>query len=79
MASYPTFDPNDFGSYSPESWRNRAIADVYEPGSTFKIVTAAAALEAGVVRENDRIDCGDGHRSPSSATSASATTSRTAC
>ena len=60
MASYPTFDPNDFGSYPPESWRNRAIADVYEPGSTFKIVTAAAALEAGVVRENDRIDCGMG-------------------
>jgi cell division protein FtsI (penicillin-binding protein 3) len=60
MASYPTFDPNDFGSYSPESWRNRAVADVYEPGSTFKIVTAAAALEAGVVRENDMIDCGGG-------------------
>ncbi|HEX4497491.1 MAG TPA: penicillin-binding protein 2 [Thermoanaerobaculia bacterium] len=60
MASYPTFDPNDFGSYPPESWRNRAIADVYEPGSTFKIVTAAAALEAGVVRASDRIDCGMG-------------------
>ena len=60
MASYPSFDPNDFGSYSPESWRNRAVADVYEPGSTFKIVTAAAALEAGVVREDERIDCGMG-------------------
>jgi cell division protein FtsI (penicillin-binding protein 3) len=60
MASYPTFDPNDFGSYPPESWRNRAIADVYEPGSTFKMVTAAAALEAGVVRASDRIDCGMG-------------------
>jgi cell division protein FtsI (penicillin-binding protein 3) len=60
MASYPTFDPNDFGAYPPESWRNRAVADVYEPGSTFKIVTAAAALEAGVVREDERIDCGMG-------------------
>jgi cell division protein FtsI (penicillin-binding protein 3) len=60
MASYPTFDPNDFGSYPPESWRNRAVADVYEPGSTFKIVTAAAALEAGVVQEDERIDCGMG-------------------
>ncbi len=60
MASYPTFDPNDFERYPPESWRNRAIADVYEPGSTFKIVTAAAALEAGVVREDERIDCGMG-------------------
>jgi cell division protein FtsI (penicillin-binding protein 3) len=60
MASYPSFDPNDFAAFSPESWRNRAVADVYEPGSTFKIVTAAAALEAGVVREEERIDCGMG-------------------
>ncbi len=60
MASYPSFDPNDFGSYPAESWRNRAIADVYEPGSTFKMITAAAALEAGVVREEEMIDCGMG-------------------
>jgi cell division protein FtsI (penicillin-binding protein 3) len=60
MASYPPFDPNDFGGFSPESRRNQAVTDVYEPGSTFKIVTAAAALEAGVVRETDRIDCGMG-------------------
>ncbi len=60
MASYPSFDPNDFGGASPESRRNQAVTDVYEPGSTFKIVTAAAALEAGVVREDERIDCGMG-------------------
>jgi cell division protein FtsI (penicillin-binding protein 3) len=60
MASYPSFDPNDFASYPGESWRNRAIADVYEPGSTFKIFTAAVALEAGVTREDERIDCGMG-------------------
>lgn len=60
MASYPTFDPNHFGSYSKESWRNRAIADVYEPGSTFKVITAAAGLEAGVVKASDMIDCGMG-------------------
>ena len=60
MASYPAFDPNDFASYPAESWRNRAITDVYEPGSTFTIVTAGAALEAGVVREDERIDCGMG-------------------
>lgn len=60
MASYPSFDPNDFASYPAESWRNRAIADVYEPGSTFKMITAAAALEAGVVREEEMIDCGMG-------------------
>jgi cell division protein FtsI (penicillin-binding protein 3) len=60
MASYPTFDPNHFGSYPKESWRNRAIADVYEPGSTFKVITAAAGLEAGVVKASDMIDCGMG-------------------
>ena len=56
--------PTTSASYSPESWRNRAIADVYEPGSTFKIVTAAAALEAGVVRADDVIDCGMGGDHP---------------
>ena len=64
MASYPSFDPNEFGSYPAESWRNRAIADVYEPGSTFKIFTAAAALEAGVAREEELIDCGMGGDHP---------------
>jgi cell division protein FtsI/penicillin-binding protein 2 len=57
MATYPAFDPNDFGRYPPSRWRNAAIMDVYEPGSTFKIVTAAAALESGVVRAEDEFDC----------------------
>lgn len=57
MASYPSFDPNHFGDYSPALWRNRAITNVYEPGSTFKIITAAAGLEAGVVRPEDIFDC----------------------
>ncbi|MFL6194938.1 MAG: peptidoglycan D,D-transpeptidase FtsI family protein [Thermoanaerobaculia bacterium] len=60
MAAYPAFDPNDFGNYPEERWRNRAITDVYEPGSTFKIFTAAAALQAGVVHGADTIDCGNG-------------------
>ena len=47
MASAPDFDPNDFGHYPAESRRNRVIADSYEPGSTFKIVTGALAVEEG--------------------------------
>jgi cell division protein FtsI (penicillin-binding protein 3) len=57
MASYPAFDPNDFGASPASHWRNRAIADVYEPGSTFKIVTAAAALGSGKVHPEDVFDC----------------------
>jgi cell division protein FtsI (penicillin-binding protein 3) len=57
MASYPSFDPNHFAEFPPGRWRNRAIADVYEPGSTFKIVTAAAALGSGKVRPEDVFDC----------------------
>lgn len=54
LANRPTFDPNDFTSFSPEFWRNRAVSDTYEPGSTFKIITTAAGLEEGVVNPNDK-------------------------
>ena len=60
MASAPDFDPNDFGRYPAESRRNRVIADSYEPGSTFKIVTGALALEEAVVSLDEIIDTGDG-------------------
>jgi cell division protein FtsI/penicillin-binding protein 2 len=60
MASFPTFDPNEFERYPASSWRNRTIMDAYEPGSTFKIVTAAAALESGLVHVDDPFDCGMG-------------------
>jgi len=49
MANYPTFDANAFSTASPEARRNRAVTDAYEPGSTFKIVTIAGALEDNVV------------------------------
>jgi cell division protein FtsI/penicillin-binding protein 2 len=49
MANAPTFNANDFSSAPPEERRNRAVTDLYEPGSTFKIVTVAAALEDNVV------------------------------
>jgi cell division protein FtsI (penicillin-binding protein 3) len=60
MASSPDFDPNAFNRYPAEARRNRAIADAYEPGSTFKIVTGALALEHGLVRLDEIIDTGDG-------------------
>lgn len=61
LANVPDFDPNAAGGSRPDQWRNRVIADSYEPGSTFKGVLAAAALEAGVVRPDDRIFCENGH------------------
>jgi stage V sporulation protein D (sporulation-specific penicillin-binding protein) len=45
MANLPHFDPNKYWKYSPDDYRDRAVQDAYEPGSTFKLVTAAAALE----------------------------------
>ena len=57
MATYPSFDPNHFGDFPSSRWRNRAVVDVYEPGSTFKIITAAAALESGKVHPEDVFDC----------------------
>jgi cell division protein FtsI (penicillin-binding protein 3) len=60
MASRPTFDPNEFRSASEAALRNRPVQDAYEPGSTFKMVTAAAALEQGVVSPSDRFDCEHG-------------------
>jgi cell division protein FtsI (penicillin-binding protein 3) len=49
MANSPTFDANEFSTASPDARRNRAVTDAYEPGSTFKIVTIAGALEDNVV------------------------------
>lgn len=49
MATYPVFDANAPGDYPPEARRNRVVTDQFEPGSTFKIITATVALEEGVV------------------------------
>ncbi len=53
MASRPGYDPNQFGRYSPETWKNRAVAHVYEPGSTFKAIVAAAALQENLVTPDE--------------------------
>ena len=60
MASYPQFNPNDFGKYTQDQFRNRAVNFIYEPGSTFKVITAAAALQEQVFDEMDIIYCGNG-------------------
>ncbi|HET6151181.1 MAG TPA: penicillin-binding transpeptidase domain-containing protein [Polyangia bacterium] len=57
MASVPSFNPNDPTSAVEGATRNRAITDTFEPGSTMKTFTIASALDAGVVRPDDRFDC----------------------
>lgn len=54
LALRPTFNPNSFANSTGNEWRNRAITDPFEPGSTFKVILAAAALEEGVARPTDR-------------------------
>lgn len=56
MASWPTFNPNDYNASSENAQRNRAVQDLYEPGSTFKIVTASAAFEEHIVTPQTLID-----------------------
>ncbi len=60
MASEPTFNPNMFIDAEEIQRRNRAVQDIYEPGSTFKVVTASAALQEGIVGVNDLIDARGG-------------------
>lgn len=61
MASSPTYDPNRFSKTPAEWMRNRAISSNYEPGSTMKAATVAAAIEHGVVNEETLIDCEEGY------------------
>ncbi len=65
MATAPTFDPNLWGTslgkeYVPELLKNQAVEKVFEPGSTFKMVTAAAALEDRIVNPTDSFFCENG-------------------
>lgn len=60
IASRPSFDPNQLGKSQVDHRRNRPITDIFEPGSVFKIVTVAAALNEGVVSPKDIFDCEHG-------------------
>ena len=60
MANYPSFNPNLYWKAGPSDRRNRAITDRFEPGSTMKVFTMAAALDAGTVKLTDLFYCHDG-------------------
>lgn len=60
MASTPAFNPNAFDKYAKDAYRNRAITDLYEPGSTFKAFVAAAALASHRVSLSQTFDCEHG-------------------
>lgn len=59
MANLPQFDPNHFWKFNDAARRDRAVTDVYEPGSTYKLITAAAALESGKVTLQSRFPAVD--------------------
>ena len=61
LACRPNYDPNDFGAAGRDAWRNTALVDAYEPGSTFKPLVAAVALEHKLFNLNATIDCHQGH------------------
>ncbi|HEY4485745.1 MAG TPA: penicillin-binding transpeptidase domain-containing protein, partial [Nitrospiria bacterium] len=60
LAVRPDFNPNRISGQDPDQWRNRTVTDAYEPGSTIKIVTAAAALNEGVAKTDEVIYCEEG-------------------
>jgi cell division protein FtsI (penicillin-binding protein 3) len=60
MANVPTFNPNTFWKYNASRFRNRAVTDCYEPGSTMKVFVMASALQAGLIKTGDSIDCQHG-------------------
>ena len=57
LASQPGFDPNQYRQYPAKSWVNHAIVSPYEPGSTFKVITACAAIEEGVMSHGETHEC----------------------
>ncbi len=60
MAHYPEFNPNSFSNFSPYTWRNRAVTDPFEPGSTMKIFVAASAMENRLCTPSSIFFCENG-------------------
>ncbi|RJQ62683.1 MAG: penicillin-binding protein 2 [Desulfobacteraceae bacterium] len=60
IAHHPSFNPNSYGRFRKDHWRNRAATDPFEPGSTMKIFSAAAALESGIISPNSIFFCENG-------------------
>ncbi len=60
LANYPDFNCNTYNTHAAHLWRNRAVTDLFEPGSTFKVVVATAALEARLTHPAEIIDCQKG-------------------
>jgi len=60
LAVRPTFNPNNFWDYSPSQWRNRAVTDIFEPGSTFKMFLISSALDEGIFQPQDIFYCENG-------------------
>lgn len=64
MATRPSYDPNYYDEFTDEQRKNKAISDVFEPGSAFKIVPAAAAIEQGLITPSTMINCENGRFNP---------------
>tara|TARA_B100000700_G_C15062948_1_gene867189 strand:- start:3137 stop:5095 length:1959 start_codon:yes stop_codon:yes gene_type:complete len=60
ISSLPDFDPNEAATFPPETFRNRVVTDQFEPGSTFKLVSATAALSRKLVGKDEEFNCGNG-------------------
>lgn len=60
MANYPTFDPNNFTQFAPELFKNKAVQDMYSPGSVYKLIAFGGALQENMIRADAEIDCSKG-------------------
>lgn len=62
MASYPNYNPQQFQDFDPKLYRNPVVSDLYEPGSTIKVLTVAAGIESGVITPDTQCDSCSGPR-----------------